>query len=470
MKKRPRKRTTLNARLSVLSTPIFLLDNRRRVIFFNDGCAELTGWSADEVLGQACDYASDAEDGIAVLIGSLCPPAEVFSGKPASVPAHLVHRDGRPIPRVLNFFPLFGGEGRVEGVLGLVTEIPPPKRAVETTPAQRLHADLAALRAALRQRFGLRSFVARGAAMQRVLEQIQLARATKVGVTLEGERGTGKEHIARLIHYESADRARPLVPIDCRAVSAIDLKLTLRRLLEGDEDDRPGRAVPMLNPGAVYLANVDRMPSDVQEYLVELYRRTPDRRPDVRLLAGTTANLDEALAREELRPEFFYLITPIRIELRPLRHRPDDLPLLAQHFLESSNRGAERQIGGFAEETWTLFRRYNWPGNLDELAAVIGEAHTAAAGDLIQARDLPFRFRTGMDAQTVGPVIEPKVEPLEPLLERIEREQIERALVQARHNRSRAAELLGLTRPRLYRRMEALGIADLETDGPAGAG
>ena len=466
MKKRPRKRLTLNARLTALATPMFLLDERRRVIFFNGGCTQLTGWTPEEVLGRQCDYTSEAEaEGVAVLTASLCPPPEVFSGQPAAVPAHLLHKDGSDIPRLLNFFPLTTPDGELESVLGIVTELAPPRKVAEITPAQRLHAELASLRGRLRQRFGLRSFVARAAAMQRVLEQVQLARGTGAAVTLQGEPGTGKEHVARMLHYEGEGRTRAFVPLDCRALPAIDLKLTLRRLLEGDEEDRGGPVMPMLNPGAVYLANVERMPRDVQEYVVECYGREAGARPAVRLLAATSVRLEDAVARDELLPPFFYLITPIRIELPPLRERPEDLPVLAQSFLEARNRGAERQIGGFADAVWRELQKYNWPGNLDELAAVVREACAAATADLVHVGDLPFRFRTGADAQAVGPVVQPKIEPLEPMLERIERVQIELALSQARQNKSRAADLLGLTRPRLYRRMQALGIADLEGDG-----
>ena len=464
MKKRPRKRITLNARLTALATPMFLLDERRRVIFFNGGCTQLTGWMPEDVLGRQCDYTSEAE-AVAALTASLCPPPEVFSGQPATVPAHLVHKDGSDVPRLLNFFPLTTPDGELESVLGIVTELAPPRKIADITPAQRLHAELASLRGRLRQRFGLRSFVARTAGMRRVVEQIQLARAAGAAVALQGEPGTGKEHIARMVHYEGEKRTGAFVPLDCRALPAIDLKLTLRRLLEGDEEDRGGPVVPMLNPGAVYLANVERLPREVQEYVLECYGREPGERPSVRLLAGTSARLEDAVAQDELLPAFFYLITPMRIELPPLRDRPEDLTLLAQSFLEALNRDVERQVGGFAEAVWREFRKYNWPGNLDELAAVVREACAAATGDLVQMGDLPFRFRAGVDAQAVGPAVQPKIEPLEPMLARIEREQIELALSQARQNKSKAAELLGLTRPRLYRRMQALGIVDVEGDG-----
>ena len=148
------------------------------------------------------------------------------------------------------------------------------------------------------------------------------------------------------------------------------------------------------------------------------------------------------------------------IAVPPLRRRMADLRYLAQHLLEESNRGESRQFNGFGDDVWELFSAYNWPGNVEELLAVIREARSACNEPLIRAKDLPFRFRAGVGAQAVGPVIRPQLAPLEPFLAKAEKQQIEQALKECRHNKSRAARLLGMTRPRLYRRMEILGIRD----------
>jgi DNA-binding NtrC family response regulator len=192
------------------------------------------------------------------------------------------------------------------------------------------------------------------------------------------------------------------------------------------------------------------------------------------LICSTSADPDALLADETWQSDFYYLVTPLRIAVPPLRRRPADLEPLAQSLLESHNRSSEFQLGGFADAVWSKFREYNWPGNIDELSAVVREARAAtvealrsASNDqdrelLIGPEHLPFRFRTGLDAQSLAPRAEPRAMPLEPYLEQIEREQIVAALEQARFSKKRAADLLGMTRPRLYRRMEALGIADAD--------
>ena len=477
MKKRTRRKKGLDAHVAAVTTPVFLLDGNRKIVFFNSGLEQLTGWTAEEVLGHVCDYATEADpQAVESLTGSLGPPPEVLAGKPVGVPAYLVHRDGKAVPRLLNFFPLCDADERVQCILGVVTAIDQPASAVEPTPAQQLHAELASLRILLRRQFGIKSFVCKSEAMTRVLEQIKLARSSAVPVLIGGEAGTGKEHVARLIHYESSAGSQSFVPIDCKRLSALELKQTLTRLLQEDESETS--VATSLRPGTLYLSNVESLPRDVQERVATAFRSNPGdfrnprdfsfRRGDpgeqrsLRLMAATTADLPEAVQNDAFRTDLFYLLTPLEISLPPLRLRREDVVPLAQHFLEALNRGEQRQVGGFADAVWQQFAEYNWPGNIDELAAVVSEARAACTEPLIRVEDLPFRFRTGLGAQSVGPAIQAKPMPLDPLLTQVETEQIQLALQRCRYNKSKAAKLLGITRQRLHRRMQTLGIEDLE--------
>ena len=184
-------------------------------------------------------------------------------------------------------------------------------------------------------------------------------------------------------------------------------------------------------------------------------------------MAASCGPLDPAVVSGDFLPELFFALTPITISVPLLRHRQDDLELLAQYFLEESNRGAATQITGFHDAVLEQFRRYNWPGNVGELRAVVIESRNACTGSVIESESLPFRFRTGAGGQSVGPVARSRLTPLDPLLLRVEKEQIELALAEARYNKAKAAELLGITRPRLYRRMEVLGIVDRDAPDDA---
>ncbi|MGE3315960.1 MAG: sigma 54-interacting transcriptional regulator [Planctomycetaceae bacterium] len=465
MAKRSPGKSTFERILRNVTTPVFLIAAGRKIAFFNAGCESLTGWTAAEIVGKTCDYAA-ADDTAEPesLASNLAPPPEVFAGLPADVPAYLPHRSGEALPQLLRFQPLVDIEGNLQGVLGFILPIPAPAHAADTTPSRKLHAELSALRLGLRQRFGFRTLVCKSAAMLRVLDQISVARASNSAVLLRGEKGTGKEHIARLIHYESESRHRSFMPLDCRRLSSLELKQALRRFLEsGRIEDHGSPGSQGLKPGTVFLANADQLARDLQQTMVEAFGPgRPERRADLRLIGSTTSDFKAALDDETILPDFYFLLTTLEIALPPLRRRSEDLPFLAQSILEDLNRGDAKQVGGFAENVWKRLYEYQWPGNVDELRLVVTEARAGCKETTIRTEDLPFRFRTGLEAQSVGPPVKPRITPLEDLLARIEKEQIERTLAETRHNKSKAAELLGLTRPKLYRRMEALGIEDRE--------
>lgn len=465
MKKRALSTRKLETVLNRVATPIFLLDARRRILFFNSGCETLTGWTAGEVAGHVCDYATSTDpDAVDSLTCSLAPPPEVLAGREVSAPTNMLHRDGTAFTQMLHFFPLADDNGKVLEILGVAVPIREPKLPPETSPARRLHAELAALRLTMRQRFSRESFVCRCSSMLRVLEQIKLAGRSRAGVFILGATGTGREHVARLSHLESDVGNRSFVALDCRRLPSSELKLTLQRLFDAAAENIDAGSVMSLPPGTLYLANVDALPRDLQQMLIDACRAVEsDSECRLRLVASSTEDIGQKVDSEILLEEFYFLLTAIRIELPPLRNRGDDLGLLAQAFLEDLNRGEERQVGGFSDDVFRQFQEYNWPGNLDELAQVVSEARDACTGDLIQVRDLPFRFRTGLDAQSVGPAVEPLPKPLTEMLEQVEADHIRAVLEQTRYNKTKAAELLGIPRPRLYRRMQTLGIDDRET-------
>lgn len=453
MNKPTRKRTMIGSWLNNSATPVYLLDARRRVVFFNSGCEQLTGWSADDVQGRVCEFAIEdvEDDDITKLTCSLCPPAEAFRGDTCSLPTWLTSKAGSVEARQMNFFPVFDENGDTEYVIAIASELPAPATS-RSTAAQKLHAELAALRSGLRQRFGIASVIAQSPAMQLVLKQIHLAKQTADSLLILGSNGTGREHIARVIHSESELQKRAFVPIDCEALEAEDIKLTLQRLLVREPDDnRPAH----LRAGTIFFANAESMPRDVQEQLIAIAKSIAD---PVRLVSGTATEPDQLVDADQWLAEFRYLVGTINISLPNLVSRREDLLPLAQYFLEERNRGSVQQISGFSADVQSQLFEYSWPGNLDELREVVAEARSACDASVIAEQHLPFRFRTGVDALTVGPEIGPEGIPLEKLLAEFETRHIQDALKATKNNKSKAAELLGLKRASLLRRLKALGI------------
>jgi DNA-binding NtrC family response regulator len=326
-----------------------------------------------------------------------------------------------------------------------------------------LHAELAALRMTLRSRFGSSTLVARSPAMRRVLTQVEIARNHMAPVLFSGPSGSGKEHLARVVHFAGPARGSWFVPLDCRRLAADELERVLTRLIESARPATGGLAGGSPQPGSVFLADVECLPRDLQERLVLIYSNA-DKPPAVRLLAATCLALSTFVADPRLRTDFQAFISPMPIEVPSLSQRPDDLPLLAQHFLEEHNRDEQKQVGGFADDVWPLLARYEWPGNLDELVAVVFEARQHAVEALIRPHDLPFRFRTALAAQELPAPPDPPPMLLDPLLTKVETRLITLALSRSRNNKSKAAELLGINRARLLRRIEQLQIGQTNAE------
>lgn len=462
-----KKKTRLETWLKSAATPVFLISVSRRVLFFNAGCQQLTGWTADEVVGEVVEFGSNAEpQSLRTLITALCPPPEALAGRELDVPVFVPNKTGGHAAKLVRFIPIRGGHDHVTSVLGLISPLPTPPTDQPQSLSLRYHAELSALRWSLRQRYGLKTVIAQSPPMRRVLEQVGLARASHVSVHFVGPRGAGKEHLARAIHQESESPVGSFVPLDCRQ-SPFSLLQTLKRLLHPEADDVPSGA---LRPRTLFLIDVEQMPRDAQERLLAEYQSdgtdVTRRMPLPRLISSSTEHLPDAVEDERLLPDFCLLLTTLTIAVPTLHERGDDLLLLAQAFLESSNRGADRQIGGFADSVWPPLREYAWPGNLDELSLVVQEARERCTAPVIGLEDLPLRFRAGLEAQSIGPpqraLDELPIPPLEEHLAGIERDLIRRALKKAKRNKTLAAKLLQIKRNVLLRRITTLGITDDE--------
>ena len=452
MAKRVRTTRRLEVWLKDTSVALFVLNANRRLVFFNAGCQQLTGWTPPDVLGQVCEFVTETDpNSSAALLASLTPPSNVWTGETVTVPASISHRERDPVTSHIHFFPLTDVEHKVQAALGVIQPASATLQSAEVSVSQRLHVELAVLRASVLQQIGEGFLIGRSPGMRRVSGQVRLAQESSVPVLFLGEVGTGREQLGRLIH-DAGDRSRSsFVPLDCRRLTAQHLESTFRRILESSQAND-------IQPGTIFLNHVDALPRDLQRLVLSVIELKRPASP--RVMAAVLNPLDRLIESEEFLAELHYALTTIVISIPSLRSRTEDVEPLAQFFLEELNRGQSHQITGFHDDVWQQFHRYNWPGNIGELRAVVTEARSACTGPEIELIHLPFRFRTGVSGQSIGPSTRQRSEALDPLLLRVEREQIELALVEARYNKAKAAELLGITRPRLYRRMEVLGIVD----------
>ena len=458
MPRRSRTRGGLPEWLSLTEQPVFVVDSRRVVLFFNRGCERLTGWTAGDLIGKVCEVYSDGVPGeITTLLSALCPPSGMA---PVSHRVHLLTHAGQSLDRIAHFFPLSPLEADPEkpeplrwlAMIGLPQS---PQRLSPISAESELHAELSALKSDLRQRYSMTQVVASCSAMRRVLAQLQLAVTTPTTIAFCGAAGTGKEHLARAVHDAGETRIRAFVPVDCRLPTK-QLSEILGPLMNPDREELP---IPLLRVGAVLLQYVESLPREWQLNLTEQVDLSPG--PEaVRWMLSSDSAFEALVEGEQLLPAFRDRFGVLEVTLPTLRNRPEDLLLMAQQALEecNSDNTPMKQLTGFSPDVWEQFRAYNWPGQLDELFAVVREAHAASAGPLVAVRDLPFRFRAGQDAQSISPPPDFERVPLDELLLQVEKEQLESALARANGSKQLAADLLGIPRAKLYRRLEAHGL------------
>jgi DNA-binding NtrC family response regulator len=456
--------------------PLFWLDAQLKITWANPAWELLTGYPAQSVLGLTCQAHSPTRAGDpADLASSFYPPPEALAGEPASTSTLIFHATGERIERRIEFWPFRDEHGMLIGLLGQVREENRQKSVTEDA-GNSLHAELLEIRRELYKDYGFDGLIGSGPFQRRLLDQVRLAASSTIPVLIVGEPGTGKRHVARVIHQQSPNCQQPLVPFDCEALPAQILE---REMFGGDrQQDRSrrgdssdcgvGRPRLALADGAtVLIREVLTLPRDLQGRLAAAL----DAR--VRLLATTVHDPEIALENEQLQPDLYFALTGLVLRLRPLRERCDELPLLAQHLLERANQRGGQQRPSFSSGALEVLMRYDWPGNLRELARVVDFAHACPGrhGSNIEQDDLPMSIRGNLGAGYAPPSPPSPIEPLDEILTQVERRLIETALRQARRNKSRAADILGISRPRLYRRIKELNLPDApeladESDSP----
>jgi transcriptional regulator with AAA-type ATPase domain len=436
--------------------PVYALDDQRRVIFANAALGEWLGQEPDKLVGLRCDYhAGSLEKDSSDLGAALCPPPETFAGecdlgqvfRPASE-----NRPGEQRPARYLWLP--SSDQRPGLLLVSLHESEAsaaPLAANRHVSSQQLHWQLQRLRSEMGRRFHIGQLIGESDALRRVREQVRLAAAARSRVLIVGPPGSGREHIARTIHYNQPPASiGPLVPIDCPVFDAERMQATLTDLLRQQvetPEERPPRAL---------LLNVDRLKPDAQQELAGFFLL-----PGIELhtLATSRTPLQRLAAKGRFRTDLAFALSTLTIVLPPLGSRLEDVPLLAQHFLEELNAEGGRQFSGFSPAALDLLAAHPWPGDVQELAQSVREACQQAGGPRIVPADFPDRVHLASHA-AAHPPREPETIELDAFLAAIEKELLQRALAQARGNKSRAAQLLGINRARLLRRLVQLGLAE----------
>jgi transcriptional regulator with PAS, ATPase and Fis domain len=307
--------------------------------------------------------------------------------------------------------------------------------------------------------------------MREVFSLIQQVAPSRAAVLITGESGTGKELAARAIHALSPRRNGPFVALNCAAMPDSLMESELfgheKGAFTGAVDRRAG-CFELAQNGTVLLDEIGDMPVALQAKLLRVLEDSRVRRLggkseiqlDVRILAATNSPLDAAIREGRFREDLFYRLNVFPIPLPPLRDRKDDLPSLTAALLGDLNRKHGTKVTDVSKEVLERFRAYNWPGNVRELRNVVERAVILAGEGTILPQHLAAGFGGSTAPTTSAPASSTGEElriPIGSTIEQAERALIELTLEHTRHNKTRAAEVLGISQKTLFNKLKEYG-------------
>jgi PAS domain S-box-containing protein len=317
------------------------------------------------------------------------------------------------------------------------------------------------LEQSLRERQETGRIIGNSREIRNILSMVHAVADVQTSVLLTGESGTGKELVADALHYTSHRRDRPLVKVNCSALSESLLESELfghvRGAFTGAFKDKAGR-FQRANGGTIFLDEIGEITPRMQlRFLRVLETRQLERvgdsspiRVDVRIIAATNRDLRAMAERGDFREDLYYRLKVFEIRLPPLRERRDDIPLLVQHFLRKLNAKLGKSIHSVSDAVMDLFSLYHWPGNIRQLQNTLEHAFVVCPRRTIGPHDLPADFMGGTgSSSTTGPAEGPA-----------EARALRDALQHCSYNKSEAARRLGISRRTLYRKLKRHGIAE----------
>ncbi len=320
------------------------------------------------------------------------------------------------------------------------------------------------LRNQLKKKYSFGNLVGNSEAMVEVYKTIEKIKDSRATILLLGETGTGKELVARAIHFNSVRSEKPFLPVNCAALAETLLESELfgyvKGAFTGAVRDKQG-VFEVAHGGTVFLDEIGDISPRLQQILLRVLENgeiqpvgsTTRRKVDVRVVAATNKELEDMVKQGTFRADLYYRLNVISLELPPLRMRKEDIATLAGHFLRKYATENEKTINDMSRDALRLLERYHWPGNVRELENVVERATLLETSREITPESLPENIRNAPQA--------PPVNPDEDLqtLEEVGRTYIETVLKKTGGNKARASEILGINRTSLWRMIQRLKIA-----------
>lgn len=454
--------------LESISDGVFTVDDEWRITTFNRAAEWITGLKRGDVLGRVCHTVFRTN-----MCEEDCPLRRTIkTGKPVVAKrGYYTSPSGEHIPVSVSTALLIDDQGRHAGGAETFRDL----REIEE------------LKEKLQTSGGGDDFSSRSPAMRRILDLLPTIAGSASTVLIDGETGTGKEVTARTIHLLSDRAVGPFVAVNCGALPDTLLESELfgyrKGAFTGADRNKPGR-FKLAEGGTLFLDEIGDISPALQVKLLRVLQEreyealgsTVTEKTNARIICATNKNLSELVESGGFRQDLYYRINVIHVSLPPLRERPEDIPRLADRFLQKYKRQVRRNIAGFSGEAYAAFYGYSWPGNIRELENAVERAVVLCDGDYITLTHLPPEL--GARAPQTGRVAEngivevyrnaipiqdsakPKdAEGIRALRREMERRVISEALRKHRYKCSAAANELGIDKATLYRKIKSYGIS-----------
>ena len=333
------------------------------------------------------------------------------------------------------------------------------RKALET---HLLKKEVIRLRKEVESRYHFHQLIGKSLPMQKIYDLIERISDSSSNVLITGESGTGKELVAKAIHYNGVRKEGPFVAINCAAIPETLLESELFGYKKGAFTDAKSDKKGLIfeaNEGTLFLDEITEMPLTLQAKLLRVIENR-EVRPlgdtnsypiDVRIISSSNRDIKSTIQEGRLREDLYYRLNVIDIQLPPLRERKEDIPLLIQHFITKFSNEFKKNISGVSKDVLKLLLNYSWPGNVRELENVIQRAMTLSQHEVILPEDLPATVIQTPDKKLVEKALEENF-----TLDQLEKKYIKKVLIEAGGNKSKAAEILGLDRKTLYRKLGEL--------------